>query len=680
LQRLQVNALDQFARLVEKAINVLDAATGLDDAELIAIADYKAAYEAIRSILKRSEEHLPFDLLWGLGHPLEIAVNLGRVSPDCLVLFRYICNALRPETFVTTFEDEAPWIGALEIAARHRNASKNDIFVQDAFSRGATVAQALLRLARRGFEYQINATGASLTDPSFRAICTEIENIVKRVGGVNVANNIFRILHDSGRVYRGLFLYGRSTSQRPQPQDPNIPWHFLYNMALKHLTSIPASLDPPKDWTELLVLAEDLGASLDVQQYSAFESMSISPYLLERAFLDIILYDELFSFPQWSADIALQLVGWWLEALVMERCPFPIAAHQVWRSLSMSLLARAEPYQLTPTHSAEHRSREHPSKITAKLLKALATPLSSVNKRYQTPLDTALRDAPTYPIYRVGADRYIIPPRGIAARAIYERLFALMRAEGDRYLETKLGKALERLTVKILDAAGHRLEAVNGRYSYPGAPDEYEIDLAVGTETYIHLLECKRKVLTSPSRAGGTGSALIDLSRSFLAMLVQMTRHEIALREAGSIKFKNGTELTLNGRGIERIAITMLDHGSLQNRVFIRNIIRAMLNITVHSDDPDADLALRTVNATVRKLRANLQQLAQLAEEEFWQFLRHYDFGTWWLSVDQLSVLSTKGVALWDTLRPIRHMTWQTGDLINEFALAEKVLGRAPSA
>ena len=48
-------------------------------------------------------------------------------------------------------------------------------------------------------------------------------------------------------------------------------------------------------------------------------------------------------------------------------------------------------------------------------------------------------------------------------------------------------------------------------------------------------------------------------------MLVQMTHHEIVLHTKGSIKFLDKKELVFGGREVERIAVTMLDHGSLQN-------------------------------------------------------------------------------------------------------------------
>jgi hypothetical protein len=679
LLRLEANALDRFLRLAGEAIraadrNVEDAGVGESD-----LANYNIAYQAIRKILERPQEHLPFAFLWTLGRPLEIAASVGRASPNDFTLFGYICDAVRQLPFVAAFDEEDAWVKALSIAELHRRANTTGLFALQPFSRGALVAAALSRLARRGFHHFVDARGGRLNEASFRHACTEIEGLVRRIGGVNVISSIFRILVETGKAYRGFFLYGRSTSQRPREQSPNVPWHFLYNLALKHLTETPASSNPQADWGELIEISRDLGATLDVEEYSTFESIGISPYLIDRALLDNVVYDELFSFQQWSAEISEQLFEWWMDALVSENCPIPIANAEHWQAMSKSLLVRAQSYEPTIAQVSDYISPNLPRIAARRLLNAIAAPASEINRNYRTPQDTKERNAPTYPTIRVGVNRYLVPPRGIAARALYERLFTLMRDHSDPSLDTKLGRALERLTVMILENSQHKPAVEHKKYFFPGTHDQYEVDLAVESERHIHLLECKRKALTSRARAGALGDVLIDLSKSFLEMLIQMSRHEIALRSAGAIRFRDGTTLGLGGRDIERIAVTMLDHGSLQNHVFIHNLVRAIIETTVSSDDPTMERLLRPVNDAVQQLRVNLQELAGLTGEEFGAFLQRYGFGTWWLSIDQLAALLRTGTTLWDTLRPVRHISFQTGDLMSEFAGAQRLAEESSS-
>ena len=520
---------------------------------------------------------------------------------------------------------------------------------------------------------------SALHQESFRRACADVETLVARLGGFNVATNIFRILERAGKTYRGLFLFGRSVAQVPTPRDPNVPWHFLYNLALKHLTVLPTSPKPEKDWTELVELARDVGASIDVEEYYGF-GYSISPYLIDRAILDNILYDELFSFQQWSTEGAEKLFDRWIDALVEAGCNFPVATSEEWRAIAKSILGRAAPYEPSVKHAPELWSLALPAVVSVKLLDALSISFKEVNREYSTPLDTKPRNAPLFPLIALGNNRYVIPPRGLAARALYERLFSLMREAADPQLGRKLGAALEGLTASILSNAGNIPSIVGGKYAYPNRRFRYDLDLAVETSQHIHLIECKRKALTNLARGGGTADALLDLSESFFDMLVQMTHHEIVLHTKGSLKFLDKTELLFGGREVERIAVTMLDHGSLQNPVFIRAVVRAILTTQFNSDDPAMTKRLEPLNQSIKKLLSNLQQLSTLTGFEFWEFLHRYSFGTWWLSVDQLAVLSEKDVSLWNVLRPIRNVIFQTGDMMNEFALAQKLgFGRSES-
>lgn len=357
--RLNPNALDEFSYLAQCAIGSLDEFVELDGEGALDFADYNAVYDAVRSILNRSQDHLPTPFFWRLGRPFEIAVNLGHVPPDYFDLFNRIVDATRQILFIPSFDDSQSWLAALRIAERYRRTKPEPLFPLNAFSRGATVAQALGRLKERGLSYEMNSTGMRLSQPSFQRACNDIGKLVQNIGGFTVANNIFRILHESGRTYRGLFLFGRSTTQLPAPHEPNVPWHFIYNLAVKHLSARQTSADPLKDWSDLIRLSRDLGASLDVEEYSAFSGISgISPYLINESIVDNVLYDELFSFHQWSADIAPELFEYWIDALILEKCSFPIADSKTWIAVSKALLSNADPYQITILHRLQYLSQD----------------------------------------------------------------------------------------------------------------------------------------------------------------------------------------------------------------------------------------------------------------------------------------------------------------------------------
>ena len=304
---------------------------------------------------------------------------------------------------------------------------------------------------------------------------------------------------------------------------------------------------------------------------------------------------------------------------------------------------------------------------------ALSCPANKVNEHYRTPVQTVRRGAAFYPMIALRNGRFYVPPRGLAARALYERLFALMRDQGDKHLETKLGEALERLTGKVLRAAGHPPAIAGKKYDHPTIAKEFEFDLVVEEADQVILLECKMKALTRPARGLAALDALVDVTKSFVAALNQMVRHEIALRVLSPLPLKGGGELSLAGRDVERIVVTMLDHGSLQNRQFIRNIVRAFFGVELASPDPAVNKIVSKITAAVKELHASLTELAALHGVEFRKFLQRYEFGTAWLSVDQLALMIAGQTSLTNLLRRTRHITFQTGDLIDELASWHKM-------
>jgi hypothetical protein len=112
-----------------------------------------------------------------------------------------------------------------------------------------------------------------------------------------------------------------------------------------------------------------------------------------------------------------------------------------------------------------------------------------------------------------------------------------MREGGDVEIHKKMGKALERVTVKVLAEFGLHPTIFNGEYAgkWKGGPPE--VDIALETDERIFLIECTKKPLTTAARGGSTISALQDLDGSFLKLLQQLARHEAELRTKGAISF-----------------------------------------------------------------------------------------------------------------------------------------------
>ena len=629
---------------------------------------------SVRTILARGDG-LSVDALFALCKPVCIAVHLGRAAAEQYAVLREICDMLRGEPTIVRFEEEVAWNKAIAEARRVRHFSGIDLYPLDLLARPQAVAEAGRRMELRGYTILLTARGIGVDDAVLAAICADIEQRIRRLGGRRVIDAILKWFDVNRRTYEGSLLYGRRIGQPRQTREPTIPWHFLYNVAWKHYGATPVSTNPVRDIDELAGVARDMAALFDVEAYDRFDGMTIGPANFHQAFSDRIVYDELFAFQQWQPRVASHVLSSWLQHLAATGCGFPLASPQEWDAIAKSLLAKSQLTALTITHPSEHTGGIITPAKANMLFNSLAVPLERLNKGYATPLDTAKRNSPYFPLYKISADLYALPPRGMAARAFFERVYTLLREAGDSQLERQMGVALECITVEAVGLTGNAPAYAGLQYRIPNqrkAEAPFELDVADVTHKHISLLECKKKQLTNAARAGNVLSAAVDLAQAFLMPLVQMNRHEAQLRASG-ITFLNGRVLQLDGRDIQRMAITMTDHGSMQDRMFLRAILIGLWGARLTAIDSTHQAEADKVNAQLKNVADGISSLAAQTGGNFDDFVHRYIHSTFWLSIDQLYFLCERAGDLRDVMSPLGSIIFGTGDLMNEIAHCDRM-------
>ncbi|MFY9641300.1 MAG: hypothetical protein WBQ49_06870 [Rhodomicrobium sp.] len=631
---------------------------------------------SVRTILVR-EDGLSVDALSALCKPVCIATHLGRATAEQYGVLRGICDILQGQAAIAKFEDEDAWNEAIAASRRVRHFSGSDLYPLDLLARPRAVAAAVQRLEARGYHILLTARGVGVDGTVLAAICADIEERVRNLGGRRVIDAIFKWFEVNRRTYEGSLLYGRRIGRPRHVREPSIPWHFLYNIAWKHYGVTPISTNPARDIDELAGLARDMAASFDVEVYDQFDGMSIGPANFHQAFSDRIVYDELFAFQQWQPRMGARVLSSWLDHLAATGCVLPLASPQEWSAIGKSLVAGSQLTALTITYPSEHAGGAiTPSKADI-LFDALAVPIEELNRGYATPLDTAKRNSPYFPLYKIADELCALPPRGMASRAIFERIYTLLRnacnsKREEKELERQMGAALERMTIEAVSLTGNAPAYAGLKYRTPNQRKKeapFELDVADVTPKHLSLLECKKKALTNNARAGNVLSAAVDLAQAFLMPLVQMLRHEGELRGSG-ITFLNGQALQLDGRDIQHIAITMTDHGSMQDRMFLRAILTglsltgARLTALDPKDQADAD----KVNAQLKSVADGIASLAGQTSDNFAKFVNRYTLSTWWLSIDQLYFLCERASDLQEAVSPLGSTIFGTGDLMNEIA------------
>ncbi len=649
--------------------------------------DYEAAFAIIRAVVV-SEDGEPRELFFGLCRTIEALVELSQIPKPALELYQFLADALGQAERIMPFAQQDAWLMAAEAAEGYVRSRENRIY-PSTITRGEVSGRALQRLSTASDSLIVEDFQVRLKPERFTEICNSIESRVARLGGLNVIDNIFRTFREQNQIHRGLFLYGRKmtplTGGVPQLQ---IPWHFLFNLSLKHIDAPTNSKSPAADWTTMIEDATDLAASMDVQEFNPLGGLSgLSPYSFHLRVTEYVTYDELFSFQQWSSEAPETLFGWWLEALSKAGVVLPNDSFEGWRVAGEALLSIAVPDRPRIIDRIELIQRAQDCAAMECRLADLACPRGETNKAYQTPYDTEVRNAPNFPIFALELDRYFLPPRGLAARGLYERLASLIRSKAQPSLNNKLGAALEILTRKVLEAASIPVTHVSEKYRVPGlvkkTARDRDTDVVSVVEGRITFVECKMKPLTTRSRGARTAPAIVDFIKAYLLPLTQAFRHEIALRRSGEIAFSSGRRLEWAHQKIDHCVITMLDHGSLQNAIFRKDMAAALLRVNLEERVVDGEKEkeqIRDCNRILTYWRSAVLDLAALYDLSVDKFMQSVSFNTTWLSIDQLAVLIPGSSSLHDAMAPIRHITFGTGDLMNEFAASQQMHERAQAA
>lgn len=648
-------------------------------AEPISRDDRKTRQVEIQALLAKAAGGYLADVPFALIKPMGIGVRMERIPAEKYLVLNEICDALRGygNACVADFDDNAAWTAAIRIGRDMVSETSSGNHYLKHFSRDQAVALAAKRVEAQGFPIQISSHGVGFAPETLMAISAKIEESVKQLGGRIIIEAIFRYYRNTNRFYHGTLFFGRIVDQMSNPREPQVPWHFLYNLALKHLDQPGPAIGDPAPFVAMLDLAKDMAAVIDAESYSIFESMTgIGHSRFHDALLDRVIYDELFAFPQWQPEVAPDLFCRLVDYIASEGIAVPLATADEWKAFCRALLALAPEQDILLTRPNKCFNHGISAGLANRMFEALALPGEELNRGYNTPLDTTARNAPYAPFYRLTwGVRYLVPPRALVARGLYEAFYGLLRKANVPDLENILGRVLEKLTVDAISEAGSPPDIAREKYRFTSAPkgkDIFDIDAMSFGEEWVLMFECKKKALTNVARGGNTLVASFDFMAGFLTPIIQTVRHELQLRDPAGLTLADGRNFTLGDRAVQCGAVTMTDHGSMQDGAFLRNMVISLWGVTLTSADPAYTDVADRINEKLAEMVEGVTAIAVASGQTVENVLRGFAHNTWWFGIDQLFFFCRRASDLWTAFGPLRSTTFGTGDLMNEYAIADR--------
>jgi hypothetical protein len=473
-------------------------------------------------------------------------------------------------------------------------------------AREYNVAESAKALKQAGYAIRLEPGLIAVEEAAQTSLVAEIERHIAAIGGINVARRLFKQITPIYDPAMGRYHIVPPISMRGGG-DRQIPIGYILQLAVKHLEAREPEATHGAHWQRLIALTTAYAAVIDVQPYypaiwGTMEAKALLKYLQEQA-----LYDSMFRFLQlrasdvvkicrgafsfldpdkihpdgWTLRQAFEVIGYLVDPRLDVRGPVIVDEREVERCLS---------------HLPS-------SAVTAILRNVLSHAAGGPNQHFSLPTDAPAPDdkskgADLYlkPLIRRPGNTYLIIDRSMCGWGYVEALLTALRPLV-RDLDKKVGPAME----KFVEAefASHGVEVFSGDYD---AGSHGECDIAVPTPEVLVFLELKKKTLTRLARAGSDAELLLDLAGSLLDAHAQAGWHELRITRFGFLDLVRDGEtrrLSLNGRAIEKIALGMLDFGSFQDRIVLKQFLEATLNANFGSSDPVYDSKFKKINASL---------------------------------------------------------------------------------
>jgi hypothetical protein len=602
----------------------------------------------------------------------DVLVEVGRILPE--------------GKFLLPFSKTGAWKDSIQLA---HDVSLIAPFPQDyslkslqtTKARIARCAESARWIRDQGFSSVHVENGAyAADDGDMGRIVDAIEGDICSIGGMAIIELIFSGLQTQFDSTLGRYLLGRRCSQFGTGIQPALPVGFLLNLCVKerNLGQLPSMTPLPQPAVEHLDrFAKAYAALYDVQPYSQFEVMVLRAESVLHIIQEVSIYDSLFSFTQFPPeDLSRLMVAMfrWVDRTRFKNVnrwdiDYGIRATQAIISLSKPHC----PLFFVPPFLAANLSM--PLASLEPILKALSHRPPAPNARFASPRKMEDADFIFRPLIAKQGGFLLANPCWCAP-AFYEALMAAARKVYGNAAHDNIGPAMEQFLKS--EFASHGVTHISGKYKHLG--QEGECDLVVETDKTVIFFELKAKALTRIARSGYDVDLLIDISGSLVDAQLQLGRHEIVLRTQGHLDLEDAsgrtTRLSLKGREIERIAVSLFDFGGIQDRQVVRQLLTLLDNAQLGADDPAAATRLASLNSKATQLRAQAIELLKLPGVN----RSSLHFNCAFVSVPQLLAVLRNTHSnnelrseLWET----RHMSFASLDFYFDYAQMKKIKASA---
>lgn len=527
-----------------------------------------------------------------------------------------ICRQSYPLREVT----DADWIEAITLIWANRAAlygiNKDESTLETIHKNDFAVGRAVRTLIDQGFPVQIDGTDVPMEPAVQSALAQKFDALAKSVGGRRLLDmtlaDMQRTIPFQSNV--GQFLMGRRLGPITSSPDPQVPWGFLMNLAMKHISAEPKWISSSA-YDTLKALSLAVLAVEELQPYSHWEEVFVDADQLLSYMQKSVLYDSIFTLSQMKRKHAQWLYQkLWseeeLRELKFEGLHLTFLIKLADRILAQSSDLKITIISVSSMASAMGCGKEKMAGYLDSLSHVLAGPNQELHFPVQFKVDYKKR-----PLLKLHSDEYLVLPSSFVAPLLAEHVVEFC-CTARKSIRDTLGTSVERFLRAQLLQRG--IASISGVYDYRKSKKSDEKNKAGDCDFVVEggrttvFFECKNKLLTYSARFGNDVDLVIDMAKSFIHSQTQAMQHEQLLVSRGSLELKgeDGKTETLlykNEQDIERISISLWGFGSLQADIFVTKFLRLCVWNKLSSNQPEASARIDDIE---KKYLVPLREMA----------------------------------------------------------------------
>ena len=579
---------------------------------------------------------------------------------------------------------QSDWSRAVGLADRLAASHKSHMPIDQSISANArisTLSHAVRILRDKGYRIDLPATGgADMPDSEWSRLVDEIHRLAKSLGR-SLAIWAAGAMRPRWSDFTGRFNLGRPGHVVQIDATPQQPLAYLYQLGLRYFALEPTASDPQRALTDLLALLTNATAMLDLVPRS-FDLMfarvaDVVPILRQST-----VYDSVFLVTQAKVSHVKTFLDWMMRhpSFVSLKSKSGTSASQVHSLASMLLYVcttarKIDEFTVIPPVAAAVAVNADVVPAVA-LLRDIFCHKNGANQSLTFPPKDEHVDAAFRPLLAVG-DALVMQPPSIGARAVLNATMDWCRRawpKGGNFDSEALGPMFEEFVRDKLSEKG--VTVLCGDYDQAG--DDGECDAVIETNEAVIFIELKSKLLTRKARSGDDLAALVDLAQAIVRPQAQAMSRHATLARSGVLRLRSKSgefPVILAGREVLKVSITRGDLGSLHDRPFLAQFLKAGSVANFETVDPQKQGQLKDLGRWFKKLKVSAQSVG---EDDYLKSPLPYS-RCWSLSVFHLLLLLESTVdneTFSSELQRTRRLITPLRDFYEEYAYARHNLQR----